>query len=66
MNGAWWHDPDYRRDVLIVVGLFGVGLLFNVLIGAVVVVLFDLLGLWGAESVEGALNLQRSYVGSDT
>jgi hypothetical protein len=55
VNRPWWRDPGYRRDVPIVLGLFGLGLLFNVLVGVAVVVLFNLLGLW-----------ELCYAGPDT
>jgi hypothetical protein len=43
---SWLADRDYRRDLLILVGLFYLGLLFNLLVGVVVVMLFDSFGLW--------------------
>ena len=71
MQQPWWRDPDHRRDVLIVVGLFGLGLLFNVLVGVVVVVVFDLFGLWGTPPVEVVLSansveVTAGYAGADT
>jgi hypothetical protein len=52
VNRSWWRDPDYRRDVLIVVGLFGLGLLFNVVVALILLVGLDLFGLLGAQSGE--------------
>ncbi|HEY8135225.1 MAG TPA: hypothetical protein VIF08_04230 [Candidatus Limnocylindrales bacterium] len=49
MRGSWWRDPDYRRDALILVGLFGLGMLINILVGVAMLVLGDLLGPWSAE-----------------
>ena len=43
MSRSWWREPGYRRDVLIVVGLVVLGLLFNLLVGVLVVSLFDML-----------------------
>ena len=52
MNRSWWRDPDYRRDVLIVVGLFGLGLLFNVVVALILFLGLDFFGLLGVQSIE--------------
>lgn len=46
MRFAWLHDPEYRKDVLIVLGLFAIGLGFVAACGLIAVWLLQLLGWW--------------------
>ena len=46
MTGINWHDPQHRRDIAIVVGLFALGAVLNLLVGLLVLGLLEALGLW--------------------
>lgn len=41
-----WRDAEHRRDALIVVSLFALGIAVNVAIGLMVIWLLQALGLW--------------------
>lgn len=41
-----WSDPEVRKDVAIVVGLFAFGLLVCAALGFVAIWLLDLVGWW--------------------
>ena len=43
-----WRDAEHRRDALIVLGLFALGIVVNVAIGLVVIWLLQAFGLWDA------------------
>lgn len=44
MKSSWWRQAEYRRDVLIVLGWFGLGVILNVAVGLVVFWLLTQLG----------------------
>lgn len=46
MKGSKWRRAEYRRDLLIVLGLFALGLILNVTLGLLILWLLQLLGWW--------------------
>ena len=41
-----WRDPEYRRDILFVAGLFGIGLVLSATFGLVAMWFFQMFDWW--------------------